>query len=232
MKKNVMMRIASILLVCVLITTCGISGTFAKYVTAGQAATDSARVAKWGVVITAVTENANNLFTVGDGVKVTDDAVVVAPGTSGTLSNINVTGTPEVSVKVSYTATVDLGDNWKDDADKFYCPLIVTVGTTAYCGLSYASVEDFEAAIATAIAGVSNTYDAETILANVVNDDLVVSWEWLFNGNETEHTALSHTHTTDNEQTNERDTDLGDKAAGGNAPTISITVTCTIEQTN
>lgn len=50
MKKNKMMRIASILLVAVLISTCAISGTFAKYVTKAEA-TDTARVAKWGVVI-------------------------------------------------------------------------------------------------------------------------------------------------------------------------------------
>lgn len=47
MKKNAMMRIASVLLVAVLLTTCSISGTFAKYVSeaSGEA---SARVAYWG----------------------------------------------------------------------------------------------------------------------------------------------------------------------------------------
>lgn len=52
MKKNVMMRVASFLLVAVLISTSAISGTYAKYVTEGSG-TDSARVAKWGVVIEA-----------------------------------------------------------------------------------------------------------------------------------------------------------------------------------
>ena len=52
MKKNVMMRVASVLLVAVLLTTCAISGTFAKYTT-GDAGHDTARVAKWGVTITA-----------------------------------------------------------------------------------------------------------------------------------------------------------------------------------
>ena len=47
MKKNVMMRVAAMLLVCVLASTCGISGTFAKYVTS-TSSQDAARVAKWG----------------------------------------------------------------------------------------------------------------------------------------------------------------------------------------
>ena len=47
MKKNAMMRIASVLLVAVLLTTCSISGTFAKYVSKASGE-DSARVAYWG----------------------------------------------------------------------------------------------------------------------------------------------------------------------------------------
>jgi hypothetical protein len=47
MKKNKMMRLASLLLVCVLLTTSVISGTFAKYTTS-YTANDTARVAKWG----------------------------------------------------------------------------------------------------------------------------------------------------------------------------------------
>ena len=47
MKKNRMMRAASALLVAVLMTTCTISGTFAKYTTSATGS-DAARVANWG----------------------------------------------------------------------------------------------------------------------------------------------------------------------------------------
>lgn len=47
MKKNRMMRLASILLVCVLLTTSVISGTFAKYASTATGS-DEARVAYWG----------------------------------------------------------------------------------------------------------------------------------------------------------------------------------------
>ena len=50
MKTNKIMRVASVLLVAVLLTTCAISGTFAKYVTTGNTG-DGARVAKWGIVM-------------------------------------------------------------------------------------------------------------------------------------------------------------------------------------
>lgn len=46
------MRVAGLLLALVLVTSCFVGGTFAKYVTSGTG-TDSARVAKFGVEITA-----------------------------------------------------------------------------------------------------------------------------------------------------------------------------------
>lgn len=52
MKKNKMMRLASCLLVAILLTTSVISGTFAKYTTSSTG-TDSARVATWGFQDTA-----------------------------------------------------------------------------------------------------------------------------------------------------------------------------------
>ena len=51
MRKNRMMRLASILLVCVLLTTSVISGTFAKYTTS-VTSEDEARVANWGFTAT------------------------------------------------------------------------------------------------------------------------------------------------------------------------------------
>ena len=46
MLKNKYLKLAAILLILCMVTTCGISGTLAKYTTGGTA-TDSARVAKW-----------------------------------------------------------------------------------------------------------------------------------------------------------------------------------------
>lgn len=113
MKKNKMMRIASVLLVMTLLSTCAISGTFAKYVTKASG-TDSARVAKWGVVLTL--DGADSVFAkeyelsadhqdegadAYTGLAVKSDVKVVAPGTTseeaGAAVKGSVAGTPEVA---------------------------------------------------------------------------------------------------------------------------------------
>lgn len=125
MKKNKMMRIASVLLIAALLSTSVISGTFAKYVTAASAG-DTARVAKWGVTVTA----AGSLFdtTYNDTPPANADAggssltytvvsstadAVVAPGTdnmeqaneTAKTLKVNVAGVPEVAVHVDFTVT-------------------------------------------------------------------------------------------------------------------------------
>ena len=120
MKKNKMMRIASVLLIAVLLTTSIISGTFAKYVTSDNAA-DSARVAKFGVVVTATgslfdwtykkaNDNGPGGHTPDEdpytALTVESDTNVVAPGTKNNKGlSFAVTGTPEVDVKVDFSLT-------------------------------------------------------------------------------------------------------------------------------
>lgn len=113
MKKNKMMRIAAVLLVVTLLSTCAISGTFAKYVAKADFE-DSARVAKWGIKI----ETSGKLFadkyeaedddyiTAGGvySVDSANDDVVVAPGTSSDQVEdggfvARVYGKPEVATR-------------------------------------------------------------------------------------------------------------------------------------
>ena len=139
MKKNRILRLASVMLMLCLITTCAISGTFAKYTTNGTA-TDSARVAKFGVVVASTgafaTEDTFGLtytkadanYTLGTN-SVVSDVQVVAPGTEGTLAAVSVTGQPEVAVSVKYTGALTL-TNWTTDGSDEYCPIVITVGST------------------------------------------------------------------------------------------------------
>ena len=117
MKKNVLMRAASGLLVATMLTTCAISGTFAKYVTQDNGG-DIARVAKWGVVVQVEGDLYSQKYLNTDNVATdkidTDTAIgvnclqtapasnVVAPGSksvSGLAFNIN--GKPEVDTKTT-----------------------------------------------------------------------------------------------------------------------------------
>ena len=219
MKKNIMMRVASALFVSVLLSTCAISNTFAKYVSTGSSE-NSARVAKWGVTVTGTpgmfaTKYATDdtSFTLAtDTVLSTED--VVAPGTGGTMTNFTITGTPEVAVRVNFEGELELGDKWKDNNGSYYCPIEITVGDTTFKGTSYASVEEFENAVNGEIAAFSKDYAANTDLSTIGADAPSISWKWAFEGND-----------------NVKDTYLGDQATTeGNAATISLNVTATITQ--
>ncbi len=112
MKTNKMMRIASFLLVAVILTTCAISGTFAKYVSQATG-TDTASVAKWDIKVedkqiavspnTTVTFDVFNTLTGEQNVAKTD-GTLIAPGTQGSFE-LNIVNNSEVTAeyKVTYT---------------------------------------------------------------------------------------------------------------------------------
>ena len=153
MKKNVMMRVASALLVAVLMTTCAISGTFAKYTTTATGS-DTARVAKWDVKLNGTTV-ANSTFTfdlfktINDtlGGAETDidpaDGTIIAPGTQGSFEII-LKNDSEVTAEyvIDYTVTnannipvvfsLD-GTTWKNSIDELdvTTPVTIAIGDTA-----------------------------------------------------------------------------------------------------
>ena len=230
--KNKFMRIAAVMLMLCLVTTCAISGTFAKYTTENTA-TDDARVAKWGVVITPPSDATNATFSKtytdndetfnGDSVVSTED--VIAPGTKGTLATPTISGTPEVAVRVTLDATLTL-TGWEvtiDGNTSAYCPLVFTVkGATTETfkigddGIN--SVTDLKAKVEAAIEKYSKDYAAGTNLETGVQNDIpTVEWAWAF-------------ETAGN---NANDTALGDAAADDNAdnnPTIEFSIKVTISQ--
>ena len=119
MRKNKMMRLASVLLVAVLMTTCAISGTFAKYTTTFTG-TDTAKVATWEIAVNEGTQ-ATKTFTFdilqtivdygGDEDGSTDDDVLadrLAPGTKGSFT-IVLKNTSEVNAKYETVFTFPSG---------------------------------------------------------------------------------------------------------------------------
>ena len=221
MKKNTMMRLASGLLVAVLLTTCAISGTFAKYVTS-DSSTDSARVAKWGVNVDVVVDGAfateyDAKETVTDltGTAIAKTVVssngdnLLAPGTSGTLlSKAAITGSPEVAVNIKKVADLKL-TGWTVDG-AYYCPIVITIGTTELHGNNYTTAADFEAAVEAALA-VDVNCQANANLAM----DTTVAWEWKFVDGVGQDDA--------------KDTALGNAALNGEIE-IEFTYTVTVTQ--
>ena len=240
MKKNAMLKIAAILLVAVLLTTCAISTTFAKYVTNGtETPAGGARVAKWGLKFEAyaaedkepifLNEYENGGFTLAK-----SSTQIVAPGTSNEgVVDVKITGTPEVSFALKATVTVAL-DNWtvKDagDADVFYCPLTFDIGDAT--GISLDGLEETAAeeaianAIANALTGANNADNGiATMKYEVGTDEFAdfadiaadVSWSWA---------------DTVDAVKDDYDTQLGNIAHDneGNAATIAISYTLSAEQ--
>lgn len=234
MKKNVMMRLASFLLVAVLISTSAISGTYAKYVTRGSA-DDNARVAAFGVQVSA---NFDDLFASEYDSLVTtvaedDDKLsvlsvyggdLVAPGTEGSLADFTVSGKPEVDVQVTYTADLKL-EKWNG-----YCPIVFTVNGETFSMDRFGTVEALEAAVEAAIVASAEYYNAGDDLGATdtgVAKDLAVSWKWHFMGSTEGGTGPAM-------QTDAKDTVLGNwilaDADPATAASISLDVTCIVTQ--
>ena len=237
-KKNRTLRAAVLMLALVLITSCFVGGTFAKYVSSVEAG-DNARVAKWGVSITA--HDTGAVFAKEyDAIAGQDNTViaggeykVIAPGTKkDNAALVTLSGKPEVSVKVTYNAdNFSLTGNWKGDVNTFYCPLIIkvtgkvgdTVTTETINCVEKASAEEVKTAVKNAVAACSATYAPNTDLstAAVAGEGLKISWEWPFEG------------TANQGQTDAKDTYLGNQAAtatGLDVPAIHIPVTATATQ--
>lgn len=229
------MRAAVLMLALVLITSCFVGGTFAKYVTSGTGG-DNAKVAKWGVTVTA--HETGDIFakSYDNTVIAEGEYKVIAPGTKkDNAALVTLRGKPEVSVKVTYNAdSFSLTGNWKgaDNDDTFYCPLIIKVtgkvgGVAKTETINCADKEraaDVETAVKNAVAACSATYDPKTDLssATVDGDGLKISWEWPFESGE-----------TNPKQNDVKDTYLGNQAVtatGLSIPAIHVQVTATVTQ--
>ena len=224
MKKNKLFLLGLFVVFAAVLSLSLVSNTLAKYTSNGSSS-DSARVAKWGVTVTAT--SADQLFLDAYGTTVQASVAlddVLAPGTNGEFAGFTVAGTPEVDVRVSYVATVVLS-GWAVTGDDFYCPVVVTItydggAATKIDGLTFDTAAQFKEAIENAINGKTKDYDANTNL-NAVDDDLQITWEWAF---ETGADAAEKAANT------VKDTLLGDAAAASSASTISLDVKATIEQ--
>lgn len=202
MKKNKIFRIGAVLLVAVLITTCAIAGTFAKYKTTAKVQ-ENARVAEFGVEITA--ENTDELFkaeyATDDNtfsgqysVQSNDGDHVVAPGTKGEAIAFSIAGAPEVAVRVDFE--LDITDiclkagtytdytvrDYENDADgtygtftlaEDYHPLVFTLYHDGNVVKKGTAAE-----VSEYFEGLSADYAPNTDMATLGNYSL--NWEWVY----------------------------------------------------
>ncbi len=195
MKKNWMLRLGLLAMVLTLVTMPMVSSTYAKYVSEATG-TDTARVAKWGVVVNA---DVKNIF--GDAYDVTtsdlsvdyatgtvtvkavaDNTNIVAPGTKGSFK-FGVTGQPEVSVAMTYDATIALS-GWTVITAEDYMPINWTIQRSSDSKFWDGDTWEDTATNLTAsqLDAMIDVLDANyapnaTTLANTYT----VNWEWPFN---------------------------------------------------
>ena len=209
--KNIKTTKMVALLACLcLVTACFVGGTLAKYTTNGTGS-DSARVAKFGVVVAATSDsmfateyNDEDADYAGLSVKSDTTDMLVAPGTEGTLTEVALSGTPEVAVRVTNDADLTL-TGWEVNGAE-YCPIVITVGTTEY--KMTGTIAEFEAAVEGAIEAYTADYAPGTDLSGETDACPVVSWAWAFEGND-----------------DAKDTALGNAGAAKIALDITTTVT-------
>lgn len=206
MKRNKLFLLGLFVVFAAVLSLSLVSSTFAKY-TSSSNGFDTARVARWGVTVVAEGNTAAVLDTNGGAAEthiVGNTGEILAPGTKGTFVSVNVEGTPEVAVEITYTATVNV-TGWVIPTDTYYCPLVVKVnGTEVAAGANAAA---FAANIKDAIEDLSK---AEVAAGTPLTaEDLTITWEWAFEGD------------------NAKDTELGQLPT---LPSISIDVTCSVTQ--
>lgn len=181
MKKNKVMRIAAVLLVAVLLSTCAISGTFAKYTTEA-AGTDTARVAKWGFKTTTLTLDLfNDTYT---NVASNDSTNVVAPGTTGSYEVV-ILPEDQAAPEVAYSFDINV-DSTGSDATLLGKIVWSLNGTK--CGTN-GTFAELQAAV--------DALDEATVAAGSVpaTKKLTIGWTWAFDGDDVSDTALGNADT-------------------------------------
>ena len=203
-KKHWTLRAAGLLFALVLITSCFVGGTFAKYVTTGGGH-ESARVAKFGVTMSVANDKAFKQNYTKDDTSIPDSAQInysvessgpenlVAPGTKGSnFVVLSIKGTPEVAVNVKIAAEghdvflkageyLDLTTT--ADSDKFtlatdYYPITYTLTKTgAEAPVVKGNLND----IIEYLNKLSGNYKAKTDLTSTIGE-YKLSWEWKFEG--------------------------------------------------
>ena len=222
MKKNRMMRLASILLVLVLMTSSVVGGTFAKYTTSVNDS-DNARVAKWGfepadIVLDNLFRNAYvNEYVEYDNtakrVSSEDETDVIAPGTTGSASfafNFDETnGIMAPEVDYNFVISADGSVCHDDIQDNDHIQWQLDGGTWGTWSALIDAIEALDE---------DEFYEANTLPTafNTEGEMHTIAWRWVF-----DESAEGSVGNLD-----EDDTDLGnaDVLAG---VTIKITVTAT-----
>ena len=155
MKKS-MIRIATIALAVVMLSTCAITSIVAGYQTAASTAEVVATVSGFGITVTTA--------------QAADANLTLVPGGSGNLITVtaNSTNGPSVDAALAITAaavtySVDM-------------PILITIDGTPVTRDAESTLEAYQTKVANAIKAVTESYAAGVAVNNVV--ELTIGWSW------------------------------------------------------
>ena len=175
MKKNVIFRIAAVVLMCTLVTACFASSTFAKYTSNATVDGSILKVAKW-----SITAQGQEIAVTGDAPVITvnlfdldnigshaagDTKSLIAPGTNGKLAFDQIVNGSEVDANIVIKI--------KEIKNNNDIPVVLKKGETTL-------TEGSEIYNGTVQAG-------DTLAAATIGD---VTWAWAFTGDDAKDTAL------------------------------------------
>ena len=112
--------VAAMLLSLTLVTSCLVSGVFAKYVKKGEATFQSIELKKWGLTVSSkgtdlkkeYTSDGNVIVKSSTSINSGNDNIIM-PGSSGRLAYFRIEGSPEVAYSVDFSGSIDIGDGFK-----------------------------------------------------------------------------------------------------------------------
>lgn len=207
MKRINTTKLMALLASLCLITSSFVGSTLAKYTTE-VSGSDTARVAKFGVELTADANFFEKEYAGVNGISVKsyDDANVIAPGTTGTATIFTIAGAPEVDVEVDislsntneltmatlpagiyndYTALVDSNTDGKIDENDTMNTFTLADNyypvkwTLKKDGTAVATDVNLEA-IETYFASISKKYEVESNDFAAIVGTYELSWKWDF----------------------------------------------------
>lgn len=130
MKKNLVMRIAAVVLMCTLVTACFASSTFAKYTSQATASSKTVTVAKWAVeldgngIVAADPQVEFDLWDTlldSDKTNAEKNATTIAPGTSGKFdfelenkSDVDANAKVEITIPAGFPSAIVFTYNGTD----------------------------------------------------------------------------------------------------------------------
>lgn len=176
MKKNTIMRIAAVVLMCTLVTACFASSTFAKYTSAAKTDADTLTVAKWSIQVgdTATeiavqpeTKVTFDLFNTILGHHESDASDKIAPGTYGAFNIDKIKNNSEVAASILVKVNSVKNDN--SIPLKFYKTMTAGAEGAAPTFSDEITVEE----------GTELVKDTEVLVGETV-DATTIYWVWDF----------------------------------------------------